>query len=202
MIRTIVFDFGNVIGYFDHQRAIAELAAFTDMPPPELFAAIYGGRIEDDYERNLLTTEQFVAAALAAGRLKCTPEQFLAAFVGIFWLNDELAAFVPTLKPRYRLVLASNTNEAHFLRFREQFKATLRHFDHLVVSHDAGARKPNAAFFEYAQRFTGAERDECLFVDDLSANIAAAETFGWRGTVYRDFGRFRAELAEAGVSVL
>ena len=41
MIRTIVFDFGNVVAFFDHSRALKELAPFTDMDPVELALVLY-----------------------------------------------------------------------------------------------------------------------------------------------------------------
>ena len=74
MIRTIFFDFGNVVGFFDHDRAIRELARFTDMSPTELGLQLYGGPLEDDYECGKLTTEEYVREALLNGRLRCTPE--------------------------------------------------------------------------------------------------------------------------------
>ena len=41
-------DFGNVVGFFDHGRAVARLAAFTDVPAVELALALYGSPIADD----------------------------------------------------------------------------------------------------------------------------------------------------------
>src|SRR5947209_5022748 len=42
MIRTIIFDFGNVVAFFDHGRAVRQLARFTDMDPVELALQLYG----------------------------------------------------------------------------------------------------------------------------------------------------------------
>ena len=199
MIRTIFFDFGNVIGFFDHQKAISKLSNYTTLKPIELTLAIYGGPLEDDYETGKLTTEEFVASACVNGRLTCTPDEFLAAFVDVFDVNEELKAFIPNLKPKYRLVLASNTNNGHFVHYREQFKGVLQHFEHFVVSHEAKARKPHPEFFAYASKFANAEPNECIFVDDLPTNVMTAQSFGWHGIVYRDFEGFRAQLSEHGV---
>ena len=46
-IRTVIFDFGNVIAFFDHGRAVARLARHTDVPAVELALVLYGGAIED-----------------------------------------------------------------------------------------------------------------------------------------------------------
>lgn len=183
MIRTIFFDFGNVLGFFDHHRAIKKLLRFTDFPSTELALLLYGGTLEDDFETGLISTSQYFEAAQANGRLTCSHEEFVAAFVDIFWENTPVTALIPRLKKHYRIVLASNTNEAHFTHYRRQFDHVLRHFDHLVVSHEIKARKPHREFYERSQQFADCRPGECLFVDDLPSNIAAAEAIGWNGIV-------------------
>jgi putative hydrolase of the HAD superfamily len=199
MIRTIFFDFGNVVAFFDHGRAVAQLAAFTATDPVELALALYGGPVADGYECGTLTTAEYVREALLNGKLSCTPDEFLACYHDIFWPNPEVGALIPRLAPRYRLVLASNTNEAHYLRFTRDYAAVLGHFAHLVVSHHAGARKPHPEFFAYAKRFAAAEPGECLFVDDLPVNVEAAERVGFRGVVYAPDGTLSDKLARLGV---
>jgi putative hydrolase of the HAD superfamily len=200
-MKTIFFDFGNVIAFFDHQRAIAKLARYTDMPPVELALVLYGGTAEDDYETGKLSTAEYVRLGKLNGRLTCTDEEFLAAFVDIFWRNDEVCDLIPRLKPRYRLILASNTNDAHFAKYTEQFADVFRHFDHLCPSHHAKARKPHPEYFAYCQRFAAADPSECLFVDDLPENVEAAGRHGWAGISYQVRGRLAGQLRAAGVEI-
>jgi HAD superfamily hydrolase (TIGR01509 family) len=96
-------------------------------------------------------------------------------------------------------VLASNTNAAHFGRFSVEFAEVLRHFSKLGVSHEAGARKPHAAFFAYCQQFADSPPGECVFVDDLPANVEAARAFGWKGMVYRPGENLAGNLRDLGV---
>ena len=201
MIRTIIFDFGNVVAFFDHGRALRQLARFTDMDPVELGLVLYGSPIEDAYERGAVSTAEYVREAKLNGRLTCTDDEFLAAFVDIFWPNPEVIDLIPRLKPRYRLMLASNTNDAHFTKFTRQFPDALGHLDHLGTSHRAGARKPEPAYFANVHRFAAAEPSECLFVDDLPVNVEAAERFGWQGVVYRPDGSLPAALRARGVDI-
>lgn len=198
-IRTLLFDFGNVVAFFDHQRAVAQLARHSDRAPAELMLELYGGPIEDDYEVGKLSTAEYVREAKLNGRLTCTDEQFRTMFCDIFWPNPEVIDLLPALAKHYRLVLASNTNDAHFTKYTAQFAGELKPFAHLVASHHAGARKPHPEFFAYAHRFAGAEPHECLFVDDLPVNIEAAERFGWKGVVYRPGGSLAKQLREHGI---
>lgn len=201
MIRTIFFDFGNVLAFFDHGRAIRKFAKFTDMNPVELGLQLYGGPLEDDYEHGQLTTQEYVRDAILNGRLEMPPEEFLKHFTDIFWANPEVCDLIPKLKPRYRIVLASNTNDAHFTRYTEQFADVLSHFDHLVASHQVGARKPHDEFFAAAMKYAHAEPHECVFVDDLPVNIEAANRAGFNGIVYLPDDTLALRLRKLGVEV-
>lgn len=202
MIRTILFDFGNVVAFFDHQRAIRQLLPHTDRTPEQLLQVMYYNNLEYRYECGELTTDEVFAVAQEVGGLRCTKEQFVAAFADIFWPNLPVADLVARLKRNgYRLVLASNTNVVHYERYREQFKDTLAHFDAIAVSHEAGARKPHPKFFEYAHRLAGCEKAECVFVDDLMDNVAAARDYGWNAVQYTKFDDLIPDLRAAGVQV-
>ncbi|MBY0527287.1 MAG: HAD family phosphatase [Gemmataceae bacterium] len=200
-IRTIVFDFGNVIGFFDHRRATRVLAQHTVLPEQLMYAHVYDPQLEDDYESGRVSSEEFLRRIRKAGQFSCTEEHIGAAYCDIFWHNEEVCELVPRLRPRYRLLLGSNTTELHSRRFREQFAEVLAHFDHLVLSHDVGARKPRREFFEYCQQRAHCEPGECLFIDDLPVNVAGARACGWQGIIYQPGGQLRDELASLGVQL-
>jgi len=198
-MKTILFDFGNVIAFFDHQRAVRQLVQYTPLTAAELTAELYNGQLEDDYEAGKLNTAEYFAIGKREAKLTCSQEEFLAAFVDIFTGNPEVCELIPRLKTIYRLVLASNTNEAHFAKYTEQFDDVLRYFDHLCPSQLAKVRKPNAGYFEYCQQFVAAEPGECVFVDDMAVNVEAARKFGWKAIQYRPDGTLPAQLRAAGV---
>jgi glucose-1-phosphatase len=199
-IRTIFIDFGNVIAFFDHHRATARLAPFTDMPEPELFRTLYGGQLEEDYEHGRISTEEYVREAIQAARLTCSPDDFVSSFQAIFTPNPEILALIPRLKPRYRLVLASNTTDAHYRKYCGQFSAAMAHFDMRCPSHHIGHRKPAAEYYEHCQRFAAAPPHQCLFIDDIPGNVQAAkESVRWKGIVYRPRSNFTDQLRAMGV---
>jgi putative hydrolase of the HAD superfamily len=201
MIRTIFFDFGNVLAFFDHQRAVKELVRYTDLNAAELYRQLYDLPILDDHETGKASTDVYFRESKVNARLTCSQDEFLKHFCDIFWRNHEVCDLIPRLKPRYRLVLASNTVDSHFRKYVADFADVLHHFNHLVASHHAGARKPLPAFFEYAHQFAIAEPHECLFVDDLEANVETAERFGWKGIVYKADGTLAEKLKAAGIEI-
>lgn len=200
-MKTLFLDFGNVVGLFDHQRAVQKLVRYTPLGAADLTAVLYDGPLEIDFEAGKLTTAEYVAAGKREGRIDCSDEQFLAAFEDIFWRNDDVCDLIPRLAGRYRLVLASNTNDAHFTKYSAQFADVLAHFAHLGTSHRAGVRKPHPGFFEYCQRYADANPGECAFVDDLPVNVEAAHRHGWTGVLYRPGDRLADKLRVAGIPI-
>jgi glucose-1-phosphatase len=199
MIRTILFDFGNVVAFFDHDRAVRRLLPHTDRTAEELWRLFYTDDLEDRFESGQVSTDELIALARDKGGIRCDRAEFFDAFVDIFWPNPPMEDLIPRLKANgYRLVLASNTNAAHYERYREQFRDLLAYFDAIAVSHEAGARKPHPRFFEYAHRLAECEKAECLFVDDLMANVTGAREFGWNAIRYTRFDRLVHELRAAG----
>jgi putative hydrolase of the HAD superfamily len=200
MIKTVVFDFGNVLVFFDHRRALDRLVTHTDRTGEELMRLVYHDDLAYRYERGQVTTAELFRLGCERGGLRCNEREFIAAFCDIFWPNPPMADLVPRLKRNgYRLVLASNTNDAHYAHFREAYRDLLRHFDAISVSHEAGARKPEPEFFAHTHRLTGSEKSECVFVDDLAENVAAARRFGWRGIQYTGFDELVSQLNGLGV---
>lgn len=198
-MKTLFIDFGNVIGFFDHQRAITQLAPYTILSPVELTLQLYGGALESDYEIGRYSSQEFTRLALQHGQLSCTPEQFLAAFVDIFWRNDDVCRLIPILAQTHRLVVASNTNDAHFMKYCEQFADVLQHFTALCPSHQIGARKPHPKYFKRCQQVAQVQPADCLFIDDLAVNVEAARDHGWDAVLYRPDGSLLEELRARGV---
>jgi GNAT superfamily N-acetyltransferase len=120
----------------------------------------------------------------------------------MFRANPEMASLLPRLKAGgYRLVLASNTNALHAEWFERQFARELAAFDARVLSCEAGARKPEAAFFQACVEAAGVPPDECVFIDDKEEFVAAARALGIRGFVYAPDGSLAANLVACGVAV-
>lgn len=201
-IRAIVFDFGNVVAFFDHRRAARQLARYGALPAETVYQHLFGGPLEDDYESGRLTTAEYIGQVRRLCGLRCTDEELGAAFADIFWPNEEVIRLLPYIKPHYRLLLGSNTNELHAVHFLKQFAEPLRLFDGLVLSHEVGLRKPGRGFFEHCQRLAGCADRECLFIDDLLANVEGARACGWHGLVYESTEALVRRLAELGIEGL
>jgi glucose-1-phosphatase len=201
MIRTLFFDFGNVLGRFDHWRSVVRLAKHTHLTPEELYALILENDLEDEFEHGHLTATEYAAEAIRRGKLSLTPAEFVPLFEDIFTPNREVLDLIPKLAAKHRLILASNTNDIHYAFYRRQFAEWLSHFSALPASHLARVRKPKPGFFAFCQQFAEAAPGECAFIDDLPENVAAGEKHGWKGIHYRPGDDFAAKLTGAGILI-
>ncbi|SRR5579883_1585740 len=200
-ITTIVFDFGNVIGFFSHRKAAEQLAAYSPLSVDDILNRYLDNDFEDDFESGRMSLAEFRSLVRQRCRVTCSDEQLDLAIADMFTPNDDVCALVPALKPRYRLVLLSNTNELHAVHFRRQFADTLAHFDALVLSHEVGMRKPCADIYAHCHTIAGSSPRECLFVDDLPANIEAARACGWQGIIYHRGVDLRREMRKLGIEL-
>jgi glucose-1-phosphatase len=201
IMKTIIFDFGNVVGLFDHGLTLRRLSPHTALATDEMIARVYNAAIEDEVERGAIEVPEFLRRVHALWELRCDLDFLAASIADIFTPNPEVCALIPHLRPRYRVLLGSNTNAIHAGQFRRQFADVLAHFDTLVLSYEIGRRKPHAGFYEHCQKLAEAAPDEIVFIDDLRANIEGARAQGWHGIVYRPADGLVRKLRALGVAV-
>jgi epoxide hydrolase-like predicted phosphatase len=67
-------------------------------------------------------------------------------------------------------------------------------FDVVVISGEVGMRKPEPRIFEFTLRELGLAPGQCVFVDDLRHNVAAAVDLGFVGLHHVDYDTTAAEL--------
>jgi putative hydrolase of the HAD superfamily len=183
-IKALVFDFGNVVGYFSHRRTTERLAPHAGIAADDLHQMLYWGTLAESYERGDLSTDAFRTAVKRAAGLQCSDDFFDQAYADIFWPNRELCDLLPALARRYPLLLLSNTNDLHARQFRVQFAEPLGLFRHLLLSHEVRGRKPEREVFEHTTRLAGCAPGEIVFFDDVERNVAGARACGWQGVVF------------------
>jgi putative hydrolase of the HAD superfamily len=149
----------------------------------------------------LLTTGAFLEQVHQTWQLRCDIDFLTSAVSDVFWANPEVHDLIAKLKPRYRIVLGSNTNAIHAEQFLTQFADVLGHFDAIVLSHEVGTRKPDADFYHHCVRQAQAEASECVFIDDLAPNIEGARAVGLHGILYRPDNGLAEQLRGLGVEV-
>jgi putative hydrolase of the HAD superfamily len=89
-----------------------------------------------------------------------------------------------------RTALLSNSWGAYYPRhlFAELFDA-------VVISAEVGMRKPERRIFQLAVQQLGLEPAQCVFIDDIAENVAAAQAAGLAAVLHRTAADTAAQLS-------
>ncbi len=179
MIKTIIFDFGNVFINLDIEGAIENIfnKFEIDTLSEEMMA------FNSFYEQGLISTEEFIE--FYAENFP-NIESYEIIDIWNFMLKDfpkHRLDFLKQLKAssKYKLILLSNTNDLHInwvkkhVPFYEEFKNC---FDAFYLSHEINLRKPNHDIFDFVLNQNKLIANECLFIDDIKANCTSAKSLG------------------------
>lgn len=201
-VRCVIFDFGNVISFFDLPAAYERLAARSSAPMDGPTAGDAIQDLREIYERGEMSTAAFLAGVRERLSLAATPAEIAEVWCQIFTANRSVLDVIPQLRrASCRLVLASNTNELHYEHFRRQFAEALDLFDAEVLSYRLKIKKPDARFYASCVKAAGCDASECVYVDDIRSFVEAAEKLGIAGLVYEPALDLTKALQSLGVVV-
>lgn len=179
MIKTIIFDFGDVFINLDKEGAMQNALNLFELNEfsKEIIA------FNSLYEQGLISTEEFLEFYLD-NFPNLSREEILDAWQ--FILRDfpkHRFEFIKQLASdnKYRLILLSNTNELHINQVKENvpfFEDFKNCFDEFYLSHEINLRKPNSDIFEFVLSEHKLLANETLFIDDTEENILTAIELG------------------------
>jgi len=69
-------------------------------------------------------------------------------------------------------------------------------FDAVVISAEVGMRKPEPRIFRHAADLLGLDPRECIFIDDIEANITASQDAGFTGILHTSAPQTQRQVAE------
>jgi 2-haloacid dehalogenase len=98
----------------------------------------------------------------------------------------------------HEIYALSNWSAETFTHARERFQF-LDWFNFTVISGEVGLVKPNREVFDFLLEKTGRRAEECVFIDDSPANMAAARDLGFDAIHFRSPGQLREELMNRGI---
>ena len=201
MIKTFLFDMGNVLVHFCHERMCRQLADVCGTDATAMRSYLFDEGILADFECGRLSEDQLHRLLEQRYGRSLVLDELIAAGSDIFTLNDSIVPLLDSLKTAgFRLVLLSNTSISHLQWVQRQW-SVLEPFDHLVTSYEAGATKPHPSIYQAALQAAGCEPGECFYTDDIPAYIDAARRLGIDAEVYTDTPTLRQHLQRRGIEV-
>ena len=199
--RTLIFDLGKVNIPFDFERGYRAIAGDCHLPPAEIRARIASTDLVVSLETGHIEPGDFVAQVSELVNFPGTYADFCAHWTAIF-LPETLIpeSLITALKGRYRLLVLSNTNAIHIDMVRERYPI-LGHFDHLVLSHEVKAMKPDPRIYAAALSHAHAEPAECFFTDDIPDYVAGARLAGIDAEPFTGYETLLSHLRARGIAI-
>ncbi len=180
MIKTLIFDFGDVFINLNKESTLLELkkigiTSFTE----EML------QINIQYETGRINTETFISSYLNLFPNQ-TSEQLTAAWNAIILDFPEYRLeFIEELSKNktYQLILLSNTNDLHIEKVienmgLERYLRFQKCFDAFYLSQEIHFRKPNIDIYEFVLNTHKLTPNDCLFIDDTKENTDTAKELG------------------------
>ncbi len=178
MITTCLFDLGNVLLRFSHEKMFENVAEVMGVDPETVAQHFREDELFWRYEAGQVSTSELLSSFRRIAVKQYSDTDWLYAASDIF---DEMVPMVELLEvlrgTGKKLVLVSNTSDMHMTFARRRFQL-FNYFDELVFSYQIKAMKPDLVFYDRALVQAGVQAQECLFVDDMPANVDGARKLG------------------------
>ena len=201
MLRTILFDLGNVIVHFSHALMCEQIGVVLNRTAAEARAFLIDSGLMWDFERGRISEADLLAAVERELGIRVELARLSTACSDIFRLNEPIVPVIESLKRQgLRLVILSNTSRWHVDWIRRHWNV-LDLFDDLVLSYEAGAIKPEPEIYEAALQAIRCAPGECFYTDDIPAYITKARDFGLQAEVFTDIDSLMTHLQARGVRV-
>ena len=195
MIKAIIFDLGGVLIDVDMNRCFHNIKALgvdvdsltktsseSNAPVSTVCEGVTISGALHEYQIGKIPTDKFITMIQQISTPGTTRQQVLDAWNScLLTLPKYKLDFVKQLRNEgYATYLLSNTNDAHWKYILETSfpEPAENYFDKLFLSQEMGMAKPNPEIYAEVLRQISTPADECLFIDDSSANCKAAETLG------------------------
>jgi putative hydrolase of the HAD superfamily len=188
----------DIDGVIRHWPAADDIELAHQLPPGALAAAAFRPSRLNPAITGSITDAQWRSAVARDLAETCGSEARARAVVRAWsglepYADDQVVALLARARQFVTVALVSNATTR-----LEQDLAQLGLSDAadiVISSARIGVAKPDPRFYVIAAERAGASAGRCLFIDDTTANVAAASEAGMTGVNYRQSEDLRAALA-------
>lgn len=202
-ITNVIFDFGNVLLYWDPAAAL--IPRYAQSTVDQFLDNDISGFYDTNDRMDMgLSTEEGIDWMRRthgdkwADIMRYYADNFVDSLVGVVpgarvLINDLKAAGVGVWG-------LSNWEKSMFPPAEAQC-GVLGQLDGRIVSGFVGLRKPDRKIYELALREFGIAADNSVFIDDKSMNVIGANEVGIRGIRFSDPRKLRELLIKNGIDI-
>ena len=202
MIKNIVLDVGKVLVAWEPFGTMEDLG-FSDETVRILKESLFDSGIWNETDRGVLSDEEFLALAISkAPEYEEEIKKFWENVDKAIWQLPYVKAWIRAMKAKgYQVYILSNYGSWTYQKTRENALNFVDDADGAIFSYEVKLIKPDPAIFEALFERFSLVPEECVFLDDLPANIEGAKNMGMQGIVFTGLEDALAELRELGVEL-
>lgn len=200
MIRSIIFDFGNVIYAFDNNIFINNISNFTSKSEEDLKNLIYDSGLAKKYASGFISSNGFFHTVKERCDLSISKEEFIDAFTSIFTPIESTLELIKRLKKYYKIGLLSNTNELHFEYVIKPAKI-FELFDVVTLSFEVKELKPSPKIFFDILDKLNLKPKECIYIDDIEQYSDVASELEINSINYTCYKELIEKLEKLGIDI-
>ena len=201
MIRTIIFDIGNVLTVFGWKNFLHSFGF-----PPEIETRVGKATVDNpfwhEFDKGFLSDEEMLEGFIRNDpSVEKELREIYVSLHGIVTKADYAIPWIQALKKAgYQVLVLSNFSDK--VR-RENGDALdfLEYVDGGILSYKDGVIKPDPAIYSLLLERYGLKPEECVFLDDMQPNLDAAARFGIHTILFRSYEEAQEELKKLGVEV-
>lgn len=196
MIKTVIFDIGNVLTDFSWREMYVEKGLSG-----ETFERVAKATVQGPYwcelDRGVMSFDEVVEKFISLdSEMEDEIRRVLADTHGIVTGRCYAVPWVIELKRRgLKVYVLSNFSEKIWKDCREALEF-YEYTDGGVISYKEHLIKPDAKIYSLLLKRYGLNADECVFIDDLKENIEAAKALGIHGIVFETYEQAVRDLNE------
>lgn len=190
--KLILFDLGNVLLHYNHQLVVTAVSAMCAVSREQFEEET---AVSHAFGTGQINGRDFYHYLIRHNGLQASYADFAKAFC-IQPRRDETAlAYASQLnaRPNVQAGIISNTNDIH-AQWLYTHVPELKQFHPMLLSHEVGLMKPDPAIYQLALAQSGCTAQNTLFVDDIAANVQAAENLGMAGIVHQSWQETRRKI--------
>ncbi len=185
--KVVIFDLGNVIIPFSHEKACRELEKLSEFTADQIQNIIFRSIHLKLYAEGEMTSQQFYTWVVGQIAIKSLSFRgFAKIWNDIFGENPDIDGLLERIKPGIKKFCLSDTNPLHWQRtsktplVRKYFPRQKQQ----ILSFRMGLLKPDNKTFLNAIQISGTSPQEIVYVDDIPEYVRAFEKLDVKGIVY------------------
>ncbi len=197
-IEAVFFDIGNVLVEFDGGLVLRDLAWAARRHPLKIARLFWNGKLIDRIERGNILPRELYKTLRDEMEFEGGFSNFEKIWCGHFRLMRPSIRLLERVSRRVPTYLLSNTNRLHYASIKRRY-AFPKKVSGAVLSYQVKSRKPESEIYRTGPKMADVKPKACLFIDDLSKNVAAAKKLGWNAVRFTTAEVLEMDLKRAGV---